>query len=150
MENARARKVVEYHDDGKISAEMSFLDDELDGVHRTFAEDGATLVSESHFRRGVLHGKSLTFHPDGRVAQSMEFADGVLNGLLEEFDEAGHLRYRAHFRDGLQHGVISVLDASGQEVVHAEYREGELVVEPVDHESNAAPGDPCGHCGHNH
>ena len=72
------------------------------GVERVWDESGA-LYSERTLERGVPHGPSKVFAPDGTIVISARYAEGLLDGP-HAFGSRGTLRFEESFSAGVRRG----------------------------------------------
>jgi len=77
------------HPDGKLAHEVAYKDGFPDGVWREWYVSGQTKL-ESECRKGLKHGRTTYWFPNGAVKSVANFELGIkLNG--KEWNEAGNL-----------------------------------------------------------
>ena len=79
-----------------------------------------------------LHGDSVTYDAEGRVARTARFKEGLLDGEVITYDAAGRVRERCQFLGGIPHGELTLHDERGWLVQRMSYLagkpEGECVI----------------------
>lgn len=74
-----------------------------EGPARSWYDDGAPWVEQS-FREGLLDGKFLERHRNGKPAREGTYAMGQKVGTWRIFFESGVLEEESEWRDGVAHG----------------------------------------------
>ncbi|MDR1403182.1 MAG: hypothetical protein LBJ60_05720 [Tannerellaceae bacterium] len=72
------------------------------------------LAEEYNYDKGLLHGASKEYYPDGSLKSVRNYAGGKLHGKLTDYNGDGTVGHEANYRDGLQDGPEITYDAGGK------------------------------------
>ncbi len=118
-----------YYPDGRIHKEMSYIDNQLDGLYREYNEKGVLSL--------VLK------YENGKIVENNK--DEILNEQLTEkkrFDDKGNLVFDGSYRDSIPVGVHRFYDASGKVINSKIYdQKGDVVSEGIVDETGSREGD---------
>lgn len=106
-------KTVYYYKNGQVSAEMTFVDDKIDGVYKRYYSNGQ-LSEETLYDNGELEGKFKTFHRNGAVNIEGEYKDDKPFGHWKYYHDNGQLIEEGDFKDGERIGVWESYRYNGQ------------------------------------
>ena len=103
---------VSYHPNGKVAVEAPYKNGVLDGVLRTFFDNG-NVWQTMGYKDGDEEGISMTYFENGKKKKKETFKGGVLFGAVEEYSEEGKLQRSIPYEDGQIHGVAKIFDEKG-------------------------------------
>ena len=103
---------VSYHPNGKVAIEAPYKDGKLDGVFRSYYENGKRWQTIG-YRAGIEHGISTDYYDNGMKKLREVYKDGVLDGMSEEYNERGLVWRKIPYVAGRIHGVARVYDELG-------------------------------------
>jgi antitoxin component YwqK of YwqJK toxin-antitoxin module len=84
--------------------EMAQINWLFDGKSTVWDEAG-NRMAEICYEKGALHGPSMYYHPNGKLARSIPYHNNEIDGSITVFDEAGGLLERTEFLKGLKQGT---------------------------------------------
>ncbi|HEU4716465.1 MAG TPA: hypothetical protein VFU15_01475 [Bacteroidia bacterium] len=96
---------VMYNDNGKKSEEGTWVGTRWTGPYTLYYDDGTPRQSFNYNQLGRRDGTQTYYHPNGKVAITVDMKDGKETGWKKEYDENGNLIRETYFNDG-------VIDAS--------------------------------------
>lgn len=123
----REGTAISYHPNGNVAIEAPYVNGKLDGVFRSFFENGkvwqtigykdgieegftttyfenGTKKSKETYRAGILHGDVEEYYESGKVRRLLPYVLGQLNGVAKVYDEFGAVIEEMTFERGLRHG----------------------------------------------
>ena len=103
---------VTYHPNGKVAVEAPYKNGKLDGVFRSYYENGNPWQTIG-YRDGIEHGISTDYYENGMKRLREVYKDGVLDGTSEQFSERGLVWRSIPYVNGQIHGVAKVYDELG-------------------------------------
>lgn len=103
---------LSYHPNGKLAVEAPYRNGKLDGVFRSFDENGK-LHETIGYLDGEEEGFSIIYYENGKKKSRESYRRGVLNGVSEEWFENGKLRRQIPYENGQIHGVVKFYDEMG-------------------------------------
>lgn len=92
--------VVYYDSDEKKQSEGYIVGRNREGIWKYFQQDGKTLLSTEEYVQGKLHGRVITYYPNGKITDESTYVNGVLHGTSIKYDEKGNELYRANYLKG--------------------------------------------------
>lgn len=95
---------IDYHENGKKSLEIHYINDKVSGLSIRYSEDGDTL-STIQFRDSRQHGLSKAFHNNNKVAAIVEFVDGFEEGKDLSYYENGQVKHKGQNHLGVKTGI---------------------------------------------
>lgn len=110
--NIREGVSISYHPNGKVAVEAPYANGVLNGVLRTYFENG-NLWQTIGYKDGDEEGVSVTYFENGKKKKKETFKDGVLFGAVEEYSTEGKLLRRIPYENGQVHGLAKVFDEKG-------------------------------------
>lgn len=118
---------ISYHENGKKMAEGDFVSQKKVGVWKYFSDVDEKLVSEEHYKDGLLDGESITFYPDkGKPFENITYKNGVKNGKWIKYFPNGKKMTETTYKDGKLEGPFVNYDPDGKLIVKGQYRDGEM------------------------
>lgn len=130
-----------YYSKGKVSAEISRVEDIYDGTSYWFYENG-NLKSEITYDDGVVNGWVREYYENGLLKYEYHVSGGVRDGEYREYHDNGALKKIVTFREGVNGGesnfdydslyVASVDEFVGTKKYYEQRRKKELYICTVD------------------
>ncbi|MBI3512267.1 MAG: hypothetical protein HY064_16525 [Bacteroidetes bacterium] len=96
---------VMYNENGTKSEEGTWVGTRWVGDYKLYYEDGTPRQSFNYSQLGQRDGTQTYYHPNGKVAITVDMKGGKETGWKKEYDENGNLIRETYFNDG-------VIDAS--------------------------------------
>ena len=93
-----------YYSNNKIEYEAKFLNGKLDGLSKTWHENGI-ISSESYYSNGIPHGIWKKFYSNGSILYEVEYNYGEKNGYEKWFYENGQIKSKQKYINGFKEGV---------------------------------------------
>lgn len=118
--------------DGSVIEGMAEISDlakaswHFDGKTSVFSENGKP-VAEIYYDRGVLHGTSVYYHPDGTLAKSIPYNQDEIDGIYQEFTPSGVLSKQAFYVKDKKEGRAEGFWTNTQLAFFEEYQKGSLI-----------------------
>jgi len=110
--DVREGVALSYHPNGKLAVEAPYKNGKLDGVFRSYDENG-NLHESIGYLDGEEEGYSILYYSNGKKKSRETYSRGILNGVSEEWDEKGKLRRQIPFENGQIHGLVKFYDEMG-------------------------------------
>lgn len=101
--DGRSSRVREYHDNGQLEVDRTYVDGKLDGTFVWKYADGKTHHEESYVK-GVQVGVSRWFSREGRLQTESYYRDGKIDGQSLTFDKDGKLQTCSIYEAGEHKG----------------------------------------------
>lgn len=114
---------VSYHPNGKVAVEAPYKNGKLDGVFRSYYENGKVWQTVGYLD-GIEEGFSVTYYENGSKKIKEVYKNGILDGATEEYYENGKLRRKLPYVKGHIHGVGKVFDEQGAMVEEMTFEHG--------------------------
>jgi antitoxin component YwqK of YwqJK toxin-antitoxin module len=102
-----------YHTNGKISSEGYWVNNQPDGLWKTYSEKGI-LISIGNRKLGQLDSTWKFFDEKGRLERTIDFKEGKKNGWQQEFDSTGTLLEMVPYIQNLKEGVKKTFYSNGK------------------------------------
>ncbi len=96
------------------------------GIVFTIHGGSDQVATEVRFKRGLRHGPSAEYYPDGQRKREGEYRDGRSEGTLREWSETGQLVLERVMSGGKPHGSSTTWYPNGQIESESTYRNGSL------------------------
>ena len=87
-------------------------------------KNGITYKSNSD---NPFNGKSISYHSNSRLKESITYVDGLKNGLYETFHDNGQLQIKSAHLNGVYHGPYEERFSNGDLKIKTTYQDGEEV-----------------------
>lgn len=102
--------------DLKLKAEITWVDDVMNGPKITYHEDGGGKASLTTYVNGQVEGESRTWDKDGKLERVAFFKDGRREGTVTDYwtDREDQVKRVVHYTDGKVDGVAREFYANGQ------------------------------------
>jgi antitoxin component YwqK of YwqJK toxin-antitoxin module len=110
--------------DGKIMEEAHYVNDTIDGEHKTFYPSGK-VESVEHFKRGVYEGKYLKYYETGQLQLEQEYVNGALNGLSIKYFINGNVAEKVSLKNNDEDGPFTEYYENGQMKAEGTYATGD-------------------------
>ncbi len=118
---------ISYHENGKKMAEGNFIDRKKVGIWQYFSDVDEKLVSEEHYKNGLLDGKSTTYYINkGKPFEVVAYEKGIKNGEWVKYFMDGKIMTRTFYVDGKLQGTFVNYDPNGTLIVKGQYNNGEM------------------------
>jgi len=103
--------------------EGKYRDGERDGLWRVTREDTGAREWETTWRRGVWHGRSTSWWPNGQQREEGEHRDGLEHGAWRFWFENGLLAAEGRYEAGVKVGPWRYWDETGTSMPYREWAE---------------------------
>lgn len=113
-ENGQKNGSMKVIQDGRLTVEMTFVNDVLDGFMYTYFPNGSVQM-KMLFSRDKLNGEALNYHPNGEVSMKSMYVEGKKQSLCQAMDDSGVLIQDSYYKDDILHGAVTT------------YHEGEII-----------------------
>jgi antitoxin component YwqK of YwqJK toxin-antitoxin module len=122
-----------YHANGFISSRGKYIDQMKEGKWKFYSEiTDSCLVSEEEYTRNILNGTSVTYYPDGKVAERLKYVNGKKDGEWLKYFESGKISLRSFYTNGILNGKLEVWFENGRPQYSGFYknnlREGKWII----------------------
>ena len=97
------------------------------GPWKYYHSDGTTIISEEHYKNGMLHGISKTFYLSGKITETLSYENNMLNGVAKRYDSNGTLISEVTYKDGKLNGWAIYYTTSGAIKYQGAYENDEKV-----------------------
>ncbi len=84
---------------GVLLEEKSYLNDQLNGLHKTYYEDGSVCLEE-HYLEGHQNGKSTAYYPKMKISSTGNLHNGHRVGDWDFYDANGKIRSTIQYENG--------------------------------------------------
>jgi|GEM_PF-5829304 len=122
----RTDQIILYHSGGGTAYKLNFLEGKLEGVVDHYDLSSGRLVKKDSFSKGLLHGTSREFYPDGSAKFEWDYQGG-LKLSYRQFFPSGSLKLEVSYKDGKAHGVSRAYAEEGRLINEFTYDQGVLV-----------------------
>lgn len=95
------------YSNGKTAFKINFVKGLREGLNEIYDENGQ-LLSQSHYKAGLLNGERIQFYENGKVYKKENFARGELLGTVEVFESNGNLFMTSEFYYDILHGKVNI------------------------------------------
>ncbi|MCP4442149.1 MAG: toxin-antitoxin system YwqK family antitoxin [Aureispira sp.] len=102
----------EYHENGKVSKELTFKKDKMDGVEKTYYENG-TVSATFEVKEGMYDGVFKEYFEDGTLKQEGTYAKDEYQGELKTYYADGTLKEMVTMLDNLEQGPFIEYNKNG-------------------------------------
>jgi uncharacterized protein len=115
---------VSYFANGKKMAAGNYINEKKDSTWQFFSEFSGVLVSEEHYKAGVIDGISRIYYPEGGVSEIHNYKNGILDGLWEQYFTDGKIKLRCTYIAGEKQGPFKAFYDSEQLMFTGQYITG--------------------------
>ncbi len=122
--------------DGRLTVEMTFVNDVLDGFMYAYFPNGSVQM-KMLFANDKLNGEALNYHPNGEVSMRSMYADGKKQNLCQAMDDEGVLIQDSYYKDDILHGAITTYN-EGEIIARSFYDNGVEIKEKPEEEFEQA------------
>ncbi|MDC7993988.1 toxin-antitoxin system YwqK family antitoxin [Altibacter sp. HG106] len=117
-------KVTYFTENGKKVSEGTMSGKLRTGEWVFYHKASEAIMSKEHYREGTLHGRKITYYPNGQVTEELSYEMGSREGENLYYSPEGVLLKKLlYFQDEL-HGPATYYDANGNVVIDGHYKEG--------------------------
>jgi antitoxin component YwqK of YwqJK toxin-antitoxin module len=95
----------EYHENGQISAEGSYVNGVKVGPWKYYYSNGSKLEDGKYDQKGKPIGHWVWYYDDGKTLRESNFHAGMQDGDFVEYDETGAVITKGTYLDGLKEGL---------------------------------------------
>lgn len=118
-ENRRVERA--FHPNGRVSAEVTYIGEHIDGVTRHWYENGI-MQSEVPMHYSKVHGICRYWDSSGNLLDETEFVHGT--GCFRNFYDNGAIQGEMGLKNGVPHGHQLCWDENGEFLAEAFYING--------------------------
>ncbi len=106
-----------YHKKSKnVMSREHYVDGKLHGKKLTYFPNGK-ITEEISYENGVRQGDNLYYSPEGTLLKNLKYSDDELQGEATYYDAYGNLTIKGYYKNGKKHGLWQY------------YKDGEVEVE---------------------
>jgi antitoxin component YwqK of YwqJK toxin-antitoxin module len=114
-----------YYDNGIISSEINYKDDELEGKYTLYHENGA-IKEMGVYKKGKVDGEVKSFNVAGAPSSTSIFKNGVVEGEYLDYDDFGLLSGKFITKSDKPNGKFSMCYENGAKKIEGTYVNGEI------------------------
>ena len=115
---------VSYFPNGRKMASGVYLDEKKDSTWQFFSESNGNLVSQEHYKAGIMDGESRVFYPEGALSELHYFRQGLRDGPWEQYYTDGKIKLRGTYQAGDKQGSFKTFYTSGLPMIVGQYISG--------------------------
>jgi antitoxin component YwqK of YwqJK toxin-antitoxin module len=115
-------KSIGYYENGNLRYDISYKDDEKDGVAKFYHPNGK-LKQIGHYSEGSLSGSWTDYNERGDLASNYYYLNGDLEGFNEMYHANGKLDYEEVYHNGWL-TAVNVYDTTGKKIHTVHFKEG--------------------------
>jgi antitoxin component YwqK of YwqJK toxin-antitoxin module len=94
-----------YHKKSKnIMSREQYVDGKLHGKKLTYFPNGK-ITEEISYENGVKQGDNLYYSPEGTLLKKLKYSDDQLQGEATYYDAYGNITIKGFYKDGKKHGL---------------------------------------------
>jgi len=109
---------------GKLVSEGKMVAKDRVGEWLYYHEKSNKIMTREQYEGGKLHGKQITYYPNGAITEELLYDHGILEGENLYYSPEGKVIKRLKYHNDLLHGPAIYYDAGGQVVIEGFYKEG--------------------------
>ena len=113
-----------YFTNGMKMASGIYINEKKDSTWHFFSEENGKLVSEEHYKDGLIDGLSKVFFPEGGLSELNVYKQGIKDGLWEQYYDDGKIKLRGAFKSGEKQGAFKIFYPSGHFMISGQYNTG--------------------------
>ena len=103
QKNGSISYTVFYHPNGKIMADGKFIDEKKDSIWNFHRESDELLVSKDNYFDGKIHGESISYYPNGIIAEIINYNEGIKQGTWVKYFQDGSIQLEGnYFKDDIE------------------------------------------------
>ena len=101
----------------------------MDGKNRIgewiyYHEKSEAVMTKESYANGKLHGKKITYYPNGKVTEEINYENGVMQGENLYYSYDGVLLKKLKYENDQLQGEATYYDAHGNVVIEGFYKDG--------------------------
>ena len=109
---------------GKLVSEGKMINKEREGEWVAYHEKSKQVMSREFYKDGKLHGKQITYYPNGKVTEELSYVNGIKEGENLYYSPEGVLIKKLQYRNDQLEGAATYYDAFGVVVIEGNYKQG--------------------------
>lgn len=113
----------QYGDKEILAAQGLYLQKQKDSIWTYFNRD-QKVIARVTFKKGVQEGKSLKYHDNGKLAESLMFKDGIKDGPWVQYYESGKKMAEGNYLNNQLDGEVTYFYSSGKPRSRGSYKRG--------------------------
>jgi len=106
-------KSVIYFDTGEKEIEFNYVNNKIEGLHKTFYKSGK-LKGVENYEKGVLQGEYNSFYESGANYIKFNYINGNIEGDWVAYHESGSLEQTVKYVNNKKEGFLKDFDKSGK------------------------------------
>lgn len=110
---------------GRMSAELYFKNDELEGIQKYYYSSGQ-IKTENEFKNGKVHGVKKNYYSNGMLSLVETYVDDKLNGVSSSYYVNGGKNCEVNFVDDERDGKLVCTYPNGTKKTEETYIKGKL------------------------
>jgi len=115
--------VREFSDKGELSAEMPYLDGQINGLCKEYSDN--KIIAETPYKNGKIEGVKKIYYTTGVLWEYIPYKNGKQDGVEKDYYENGKLQHEAPFtNDDIINGVEKLYYEDGKLKVEIPYKNG--------------------------
>jgi antitoxin component YwqK of YwqJK toxin-antitoxin module len=111
-----------FHRNGNVWAKGKYIDEKRDSVWTIYSSD-TLLVSRESYLAGKKNGKSITYFPNGGVAEESTWKAGVEEGLWKTYSMEGAVKGEGTYVNNCLEGIVKYYCPDGQIRIQCVYHD---------------------------
>lgn len=107
---------------GKLVSEGKMNDKDRVGEWVYYHEKSKNVMTREQYTNGKLHGKVITYYPNGKITEEINYKNGIKEGESNNYSPDGVLLNKLLYTNNLLQGPATYYDAYGNVVIEGFYK----------------------------
>jgi antitoxin component YwqK of YwqJK toxin-antitoxin module len=122
----RHGEYLAFNEQGILIEKANFSHGLVTGTREIYRNNGVIEIKEQYDEQGYLHGKHLTYHPDGKsVMIEKTYTNNAIQGTLKVFYPDGKIKEEVTMKDNNENGPFKEYYQNGALHWQGTYRNGD-------------------------
>lgn len=109
---------------GKLISEGKMKGKERIGEWLYYHENSNQVMTREHYENGKLHGKLITYYPNGQITETTAYKHGLKHGEDKYYSPEGILLKNLFYHNDKLHGEATYFDGYGNVLIKGSYKNG--------------------------
>lgn len=109
---------------GKLVSEGKMKGKDRIGEWVYYHKTSKIVMNRENYENGKLHGKVITYYPDGKITEETDYKNGIKEGADNYYSPDGVLLKKLFYKNDELHGEAIYYDAFGNVIIEGFYKNG--------------------------
>ncbi len=113
-----------FYTNGKLAATGNYVNTKKDSIWTYYSDYDQKITYRQEYKSGIRIGKSISYYPEGQIAEENQWTNDQKNGAWVQYFENGQVKLKGSFKNDEREGNFYAYYPDGKKETEGNYKNG--------------------------